>query len=190
MRVLWTLVMCCSILGAGTPAQDPALRNPRPADRDAQFQAMLARAIRHELITLPYYDVFDWLEATALPNGKVTLSGQVVRPTTKSEAEKRIRRIESVTEVTNDIRVLPVSPNDDRLRVATYRAIFAFNSPLFRYSMRAVPPIHIIIENGRATLKGVVASRADSQLAETAARNVPGLFEVKNELRIEQESEK
>jgi hyperosmotically inducible protein len=81
--------------------------------------------------------------------------------------------------------VLPLSPDDDRLRAALYRAIYNFDSPLFRYAMRAVPPIHIVVKNGRATLKGVVASRNDSDLAYLAARGVPGLFGVSNELRVE-----
>lgn len=85
----------------------------------------------------------------------------------------------------NEIDVLPTSPNDDRLRVALYRALFNWNSPLFRYATQAVPPIHIIVKNGRATLKGVVATEGDKRLAYIKARSVPGLFEVKNELRVE-----
>jgi len=145
----------------------------------------LVEEIRHELVMLPYYDVFDWLEGEVRPDGTVILRGQVVRPTTKSEAEARVSEIEAVEKVVNEIEVLPLSPNDDRLRAAVYRAIYNFNSPLFRYATRAVPPIHIIIKNGRLTLKGVVATQADSQLAYTRARGVPGLFEVKNELVVE-----
>jgi len=148
-------------------------------------QSMLAAAIRHELLTLPYYDVFDWLDGEVRPDGTVVLRGEVVRPTTKSDAEARVRRIESVTAVTNEIKVLPVSGSDDGLRGALYRAIYNWNSPLFRYAMRAMAPIHIIVSNGRATLRGVVASGMDSQLAYTAARQVSGLFEVRNELRVE-----
>jgi hyperosmotically inducible protein len=104
----------------------------------------------------------------------------------KSDAEASVRDIEGVTRVQNEIEVLPLSPNDDQLRVALYRAIYKFDSPLFRYATRAVPPIYIIVRNGRATLKGVVATRADSDLAYAAARGVPGLFDVTNELRVEQ----
>jgi len=75
---------------------------------------------------------------------------------------------------------------DDQLRIALYRAIFNFNSPLFRYATQSVPPIHIIVKNGHATLKGVVMNQMDSQLAYMAAQGVPGVFEVKNELMIEQ----
>lgn len=84
----------------------------------------------------------------------------------------------------NEIETLPPSPSDDRLRVVVYRAIYNFNSPLFNYAIRSVPPIHII-KNGRATLKGVVARNMDSQLAYTAVSSVSGLFEVTNELRVE-----
>ena len=155
------------------------------ADRNAHVQTMLTAAVRHELFTLPYYDVFDWLDADIYPDGKVVLRGEVVRPTTKSDAEARVRRIESVTSITNEIKVLPLFSSDNALRISLYRAIYNWNSPLFRYGTRAMPPIHIIVENGRATLKGVVASQTDSQLAYTYARQVPGLFDVRNELRIE-----
>src|SRR5262249_6717661 len=118
-------------------------------------------------------------------DGSVVLQGQVTRPTTSDDAEKRVRRIESVSGVTNQIKVLSVSPYDNDLRIALYRAIYNWNSPLFRYATRAMPPIHIIVENGRVTLKGAVASELESQVAYTAARQVPGIFEVRNELRID-----
>jgi len=146
---------------------------------------MLAAAVRHELLTLPYYDVFDWLEAEILSDGRVVLRGEVVRPTTSDDAENRVRRIESVSEVVNEIKVLSLSPRDSELRIALYRAIYDWNSPLFRYAMRAMPPIHIIVENGRVTLKGAVATQLESQLASNAANHVSGIFEVRNELRID-----
>lgn len=148
----------------------------------------LAKEIGHELATLPFYDVFDWLDGRVLPDGTVQLRGQVVRPTTRTDAVRRTREIQGVGRVDDQIEVLPVSPNDDRLRIAIYRALFNFDSPLFtRYGTRAVPPIHIIVKNGRATLKGIVANQTDSQLAYTYTRQVPGLFDVANELRVENE---
>lgn len=147
----------------------------------------LVREIRHELVTLPYYDVFDWLEGQVQPDGTVTLRGEVVRPSTKSEAENRVKKLEAVTRVVNDIEVLPVSPNDDRIRLATYRAIFDWNSPLFRYAHRSVPPIHIIVKNGRVTLRGIVATDQEKQLAYVRANGVQGVFEVRNELVVEKE---
>jgi hyperosmotically inducible protein len=145
----------------------------------------LKKEVRHELLTLPYYGIFDWLEADIRSEDTVVLRGQVIRPTTKSDAENRVKRIEGVERVINRIEVLPLSPNDDRLRRALYRALFNSNSPLFRYSMGTNPSIHLIVKNGHATLKGVVLNRGDSQIAYIRARGVPGLFSVTNELRTE-----
>lgn len=156
-------------------------------DLDARTVSHLAREVRHELAMLPYYGVFDWLEGEVKPDGTVNLRGQVVRPTTKSDAASRVKDVEGVTRVNNDIEVLPLSPNDDRIRLAVYRAIFDWNSPLFRYATQAVPPIHIIVKNGRVTLKGIVANKGDADLAFIKANGVPGVFEVKNELRVENE---
>jgi osmotically-inducible protein OsmY len=153
----------------------------------AQANARIIKEVRHELATLPYYGVFDWLEFVVQPDNTVVLRGQVVRPTTKSEAEARVKDIDAVSRVINEIEVLPPSPNDDRLRVALYRTLYGWNSPLFRYATQSVPPIHIIVNRGRATLKGIVASRADAQLAYMRARTVPGLFDVKSELMVESE---
>jgi len=147
----------------------------------------IVREVRHELATLPYYGVFDWLEYEVRSDNTVVLRGQVVRPTTKSDAERRVKDISEVKAVENQIEVLPVSPNDDRLRVAIYRALYNWNSPLFRYATQSVPSIHIIVRNGRATLKGLVATKGDAQQAYIRARGVPGLFEVKNELKVESE---
>ena len=166
------------------PVSKPANGQARqpPATRET---ARLAKEIRHELLTLPWYGVFDWLEGTVTPDGTVTLQGWVVRPTTKSDAEARIKGIEGVSEMRSDIKLLPLSPNDDRLRRAIYFALFNDNSPLFRYALGSYPSIHIIVDNGRATLKGFVGSEGDSNLANIKARGVAGLFEVKNELVVE-----
>jgi hyperosmotically inducible protein len=200
-RLLKLLIVFFALLVTFAPAayasSSPVLqreRQPRaslrratttPAPLSALERTRLMREVRHELVTLPFYDVFDWLEGEVRDDGTLLLRGQVVRPTTKSDAEARVRDIERVARIVNEIEVLPVSPNDDRIRTALYRAIYNFDSPLFRYATRAVPPIHIIVKNGRATLKGVVATEQESQLAYTAARGVPGVFEVTNELRVE-----
>lgn len=178
IRLTITLVMVC-VFSAALERQTFATSTPQTA--------RIIREVRHELVTLPYYGVFDWLEYVVQPDNKVVLRGQVVRPTTKSDAENRVKDIEGVSGVVNEIEVLPLSPNDDRLRRALYRAIYGTNSPLFRYATQAVPPIHLIVRGGRATLKGVVANKADANLANIRARGVPGLFEVKNELKIESE---
>lgn len=151
----------------------------------ARETSRLAKEVRHELLTLPWYGVFDWLEGTVSPDGRVTLRGWVVRPTTKSDAEARVREIEGVSTLRSEIKVLPLSPNDDRLRRALYISLFGGDSPLFRYALGANPSIHLIVENGRATLKGFVNSEADKNLANVKARGVSGVFEVRNELVVE-----
>jgi hyperosmotically inducible protein len=157
--------------------------------RDVRRMEALKEEIRHQLVMLPYYSDFDWLQAEVKPDGSVTLMGQVVRPTLKDDAESRVKKLESVSGVVNNIEVLPLSPMDDRLRVALYRAIYNFDSPLFRYATWSTPPIHIIVKNGHVTLKGVVANQGDSQLAYMAANQVPGVFDVKNELQIEERTD-
>ena len=149
----------------------------------------LKEEIRHQLVMLPYYSVFDWLQAEVMPDGTVTLMGQVVRPTLKDDAEAGVKKLEGVTRVTNNIEVLPLSPMDDQLRVAVYRSIYSYNSPLFRYATWSAPPIHVIVKNGHVTLKGIVANQGDSDLAYMAARQVPNVFDVKNELQIEERTD-
>jgi hyperosmotically inducible protein len=143
----------------------------------------LIKHVRKELVTLPFYDVFDNL-AFRVDGGKVTLFGQVVRPTLKTQAEKVVKDIEGVSSVQNEIEVLPVSPNDDRLRMAVYRAIYS-QTQLQRYSIRAVPPIHIIVKNGNVTLEGAVGSEADKNIANIQANGVAGVFSVKNNLVVD-----
>src|ERR1700681_3745649 len=139
----------------------------------------LEREVGHRLRMLPYYSVFDLLKYSV--NGyQVTLSGAVTQPWLKDDAEKEVKRIEGVEGVTNNIKVLPLSPSDDRIRQAEYRAIFA--GPLFRYAEQAVPPIHIIVENGHVILEGVVDTPADKSIAEIKAKGVPGVFSVTNNL--------
>lgn len=179
----------------------PSIANPAAIDlrtkalsvaqeSQARQIARITKEVRHELVMLPYYGVFDWLEGEIKGDGTVILRGQVVRPTTKSDAEARVKEVEGVERVVNEIQVLPLSRNDDRIRLAVYRALFNWNSPLFRYATQAVPSIHIIVNNGRVTLKGVVATKSDSDIANIKARGVPGVFEVKNELQVEQQAKK
>jgi len=132
---------------------------------------------------LPYYGVFDNL-AYSVNGYNVTLMGQVTRPTLKSDAERVVKDIEGVESVTNNIEVLPLSPNDDRIRMAEYRAIYG-DTALSRYGLNAVPPIHIIVKNGQVTLEGVVANEGDRNIANIRANGVPGVFGVTNNLRVE-----
>ena len=143
----------------------------------------IQREVRHELLMLPYYGVFDNL-GFKVNGGKVTLVGQVTRPTLKSDAGNVVKKIEGVDQVVNDIEVLPLSPSDDRIRLAVYRAIYGQPS-LDRYALQAVPPIHIIVKNGNVTLEGVVANEGDKNLANMRANGVSGVFSVTNNLRVE-----
>src|SRR5678809_43190 len=146
----------------------------------------LAKKVRHELVTLPYYGVFDNL-AYNINGGIVTLYGEVVRPTTRSSAESRVKRIPGVSRVVNNIQVLPLSRFDDNIRAATYRSI-ARTGGLYRYLQGGNPSVHIVVNNGHVTLEGVVANKSDKALANMAARSVSGTFSVTNNLRVEGES--
>ena len=146
---------------------------------------MVAKQIRKKLVTLPYYGVFDNL-GFEIEGGTVTLYGQVVRPSTRKDAERRVSKIEGIERVINNIEVLPLSSFDDRIRVRTLRAV-ARTGGLFRYFQGANPSIHIIVNRGHVTLEGVVSNRMDSRLAYIAARAVPDSFSVTNNLRVESE---
>jgi len=146
-------------------------------------QNRLEREIRHELVMLPFYGVFDHL-AFRVNGYDVTLVGQVSRPTLKTDAERVVKRIEGVERVHNRIEVLPLSPNDDRIRLAVYRAVYG-HSVLNRYALGANPPIRIIVRNGDVTLEGVVATSMDRNVAGLQANGVPGVFSVTNNLRVE-----
>ncbi|HMG36737.1 MAG TPA: BON domain-containing protein [Blastocatellia bacterium] len=158
------------------------------ASRGAQPQgnSRLAERVRKQLVTLPYYGVFDNL-AFKVQGDTVVLYGQVVRPSTRSDAEHRVARIEGVDRVINQIQVLPLSPMDASIRRRVYRAVFRQDG-LYRYALGANPSIHIIVNRGHVTLEGVVANKMDSQLAYMAANGVSGVFSVTNNLRVERSS--
>jgi hyperosmotically inducible protein len=149
----------------------------------------IVREVRHELVMLPLYGVFDNFAYQVAFDGTVTLTGQVSRPTLKSDAENTVKRIEGVEKVVNNIEVLSASPNDDRIRRAAYRAIYG-NDVLSQYQLRAVPPIHIIVNKGHITLEGVVARQMDKQVAGMQANGVRDAFSVTNNLRVEEEEKK
>jgi hyperosmotically inducible protein len=177
----------CLLLSAALVCTSVAWAQDKPRDRAGgtvdQVQNHITREVRHELLMLPYYGVFDNL-AFRVEGGTVTLLGQVTRPTLKSDAEAAVKQIEGVGKVNNQIEVLPLSPNDDRIRMAEYRAIYG--QPVLRqYALRAVPPIHIIVNNGNVTLVGAVSSEGDRTLAGLQANTVAGAFSVTNHLQIE-----
>lgn len=142
----------------------------------------IQKEVRHELLMLPYFTVFDNL--TYEVNGYVvTLTGQVTQPILKSDAENAVKRIEGVEKVDNQIEVLPVSSMDDQLRRRLYRTIYGYPS-LQKYALGVQQPIRIILKNGHLTLEGVVDNETDKNVAGIQANTVPGIFSVTNNLRV------
>jgi BON domain-containing protein len=185
--MLAVLLFSVAVYAQDVPPQDSkndSAESTRGAELSKKGVDHIVKEVHHELVMLPFYGVFDNLEYQVSPNGTVALLGEVSRPTLKSDAEKVVRDIEGVERVDNQIEVLPVSPNDDRIRRATYRKIFG-HAALSQYQMRAVPPIHIIVENGHVTLEGVVARQMEKQIAGMQANSVSGVFSVANNLKVE-----
>jgi hyperosmotically inducible periplasmic protein len=149
-------------------------------------EARIMREVRHQLLRLPSYGVFDDL-AFKVEGGTVTLMGAVTRPTLKSDAEGVVKRIEGVTSVVNQIEVSPLSSNDDNIRRAEYRAIYGDSALSTRYGFCALPSIHILVNNGNLQLEGSVANKFDYNLINIRAKGVAGVFSVVNDLQIESE---
>jgi hyperosmotically inducible protein len=156
---------------------------PAVANAQGATNPQLAKKVRHELVMLPYYGVFDNL-AYSINGGTVTLYGQVVRSSTRSDAAGRVKRIAGVTRVVNNIEVLPLSGFDDSIRARTYRSIAQMGG-LYRYLRGTNPSLHIVVDRGHVTLEGVVSGKGDRNLAYIAANRVPGVFSVTNNLRVE-----
>jgi hyperosmotically inducible protein len=163
------------------PAQAPS--PDKPATSEEKYPSNQWREIHHQLQVLPYYSVFDIIGFTLI-GSKVTLTGQVVRPTLRAQAEAAVKSIEGVAVVDNQIELLPVSPADDDLRNAIYRAIFE-DATLARYAVQTVPPIHIIVKNGNVALEGTVESASDKNLAGLRASGVANVHNVKNNLVVQ-----
>jgi hyperosmotically inducible periplasmic protein len=148
----------------------------------AKSQERITREVRHELLMLPYFGVFDYI-AYKVDGDTVTLLGQVVRPTLKSDSENVVKHIEGVEKVDNQIEVLPPSPTDDRLRLQLYHTIYGYG-PLEKYALGVQKPIRIIVKMGRVTLEGVVDNETDKNLAGLRANTVSGIFSVTNNLQV------
>jgi hyperosmotically inducible protein len=181
-------------LAAFTPSS-PAAQNKDKKDNDHvashydpyvtnKADSDVIRETRHRLLMLPYYGVFDDL-GFQVNGGTVTLNGEVTRPTLKSDAASTVKGVPGVTNVVNNIQVLPLSPSDDAARIAVYRAIYGDSALSARYAYRAAPSIHIIVKNGHVRLEGIVANQMDKQIAEMRAKGVSGIFSVDNQLQIE-----
>ena len=166
----WTIVLAAA----------PLLVQASPASTSL---SPLENRVRHELVMLPYLNVFDDI-SFRVDEGTVTLFGAVTQPVLKGDAERAVRRLEGVKSVENQIEVLPLSRFDDQIRLREYRAIFGY-APLNRYGLGVLPSIRIIVKNGHVILSGVVRNQADRNMAYLRANSVSGVFSVKNELQVE-----
>ena len=177
--VMFVVVLSLAITATafGQTDQNGPTRPGSPA------QARIQKEVRHELLMLPYFGVFDNI-AFQVSGDTVTLLGEVTRPTLKSDAENVIKHIEGVDHVVNKIDVLPPFPMDDQLRISLYRAIYGYPA-LEKYALGVQKPIRIIVKSGHVTLDGVVDSNADKNVAGLRANGVPGIFSVTNNLQTD-----
>jgi osmotically-inducible protein OsmY len=169
------------ILSSAGAASAATAGSQAPRDQ-AHYEAWLKNEVRHRLVMLPWLTLFDNIEYK-VDGTTVVLSGEVVRPSLKPDAGRTVQRIEGVTKVINQIKVLPPSNMDDQIRRAEYRAIYGF-AGLWKYAMGALPPVHIVVENGRVTLYGVVDNEGDKNLIGLRAKAVPNVFSVTNDLQV------
>jgi hyperosmotically inducible periplasmic protein len=175
------MVIALSLLGFATlcVAQDQPAQRDQPSGRS---QERITKEVRHELLMLPYFGVFDNI-AFKVDGYNVTLLGQVTRPSLKSDAENVVKHIEGVEKVDNQIETLPPSPGDDRIRLRLFRAIYGFPA-LQKYALGVQKPIRIIVKNGHVALEGVVDNEADKNMAGIRANSVSGIFSVNNNLQV------
>jgi hyperosmotically inducible protein len=177
VKLLVSLGTLLSLLCLSAAAQDTQRDQPSGKSQDR-----IIREVRHELLMLPYFGAFDYI-SFKVDGYTVTLLGQVVRPTLKSDAENTVKRIEGVEKVDNQIEVLPPSSMDDQLRIRLYRTIYGAPG-LEKYALGVQKPIRIIVKNGHVTLEGVVDSQGDKDLAGIRAKSVPGSFSVDSNLQV------
>ena len=174
-----SVMLILFVFAALSAGQDQTAQRDQPT---ARSQDRIQREVRHELLMLPYFGVFDNI-AYKVDGSTVTLLGQVVRPTLKSDAGNAVKHIEGVENVDNQIEVLPPSPMDDRIRMRLFRAIYGYPA-LQRYALGVQKPIRIIVKNGHVNLEGVVDSDGDKNIAGIRANGVSGIFSVTNNLQV------
>ena len=174
------LIFLLQPLVAGSPANARQGTASRSSSRNSE--AYITREVRHELAGVPWYTVFDILQYS-LSGNDVTLKGAVTEPTVKTDAENAVKHIEGVENVNDQIEVLPVSPMDQQIRLAEYRAIY-LNPLLSRYGLGSYQSIHIIVKDGHVTLEGTVDNQQDKNAASLAANGVPNVFSVTNNLVV------
>ena len=170
-------------LAAGANLAGAQTSGTRPISAEVRDSSPLAREVHHQLLTLPFYSVFDNI-GFSLEGNKVTLYGQVLRWSLKKNAEAEIKSLEGIDVVVNRIEVLPASATDDELRRSVYRSIFE-DSTLSRYAVQAVPSIHIIVKNGDVALEGTVGCAADKDLATARTNALANVRGVKNNLIVQ-----
>src|SRR5262245_41098205 len=164
------------------------VENKLKVEGGRESQQDIANDVTKSIRSHAFFDVFDWVEGE-VNGGVVTLRGAVREPWRRKEYERLAESASGVVEVKNEIEVLPTSSFDDQVRVAAARAIY--EDPRFaRYANRSLPPIHIIVNNGKVFLKGAVANQIDKQLAETLVRTEVLSFDVVNELKVDSQNAK
>ena len=179
MRMAVLSMLIQPVLGPGPLGAQQGMNNQRSARNSDEW---IKKEVGHELLTLPWYSVFDNL-AYSVNNNEVTLYGQVVQPALKSDAENAVKRMEGVEKVNHQIEVLPTSPLDDQIRRAIYRAIYS-QDLLLRHAVGNLQSIHVIVKNGDVTLEGFVDSQQDKDAATVYAKSVPNVFSVENHLIV------
>lgn len=151
--------------------------------------ADLAKQVRHELVMYPRYTIWDDV-SFRVSEGQVELIGAVSQPYKKTDIEQLVRGIPGVASVSDGIRVLPLSDFDNRLRLQVARAVYGDPS-LRQYALMALPPIHILVENGHVTLTGVVATDFEKNIAGIRASGAGLSFgSVINNLQVERPARK
>jgi hyperosmotically inducible protein len=176
-------VLSTALFLALPPANSQTTAAGKPPKSEEKIENAQARAVRHQLQELPFYSVFDNINYS-IDGEKVTLTGQVRRPTLKANAEAAIKSLEGVSAVANNIEVLPHSSADHELRRNVYRALFE-DATLQKYAIQAMPPIHIIVKNGAVTLEGTVDSEADKALASSLVGKVQNVASLQSNLVVQ-----
>jgi hyperosmotically inducible protein len=183
-RIGFALFASALLVSSGMAAKDNDKQHLDPYVNGPADENRMVQEVRHKLVMLPYYSVFDDL-AFSVNGNTVTLLGAVTRPVLKDDAAKTVQSVEGVANVVNNIEVLPLSGIDDQLRRRVYQAIYGDPALSIRYGYRTLPSIHIIVKNGNVRLEGVVANEMDRNLAFIRANGVSGAFHVDNGLKVE-----
>jgi hyperosmotically inducible protein len=183
-RFGFVLLTGMMVMSGALSAKDNDKQHMDPYVNGPANENKMIQQIRHKLVSLPYYGVFDDIGFN-INGGTVTLVGQVTRPVLKDDAGRAVKEVEGVTNVVNNLEVLPLSGNDDQIRRAVYRAIYGDPMLSTRYGYQALPSIHIIVKNGNVRLEGVVANEMDRNVVNIKANGVSGVFKVQNDLKVE-----